>query len=166
VHSSAKEYGFIMGDTSPLEERLRDDARAAQRDRDQVRLDTLRLALNAFHQEEVARTDAKHPHHRQALTEPDRHIIVEKQIKQREEAAAIYRKAGRDELAEKEEREAFLLKAYLPARMSDDELRALVAGLVAEQGKDFRKVMPVASRETKGRADGRRVQEIVRELTA
>ena len=155
-----------MGEASPLEERLRDDIKSAQRDRDQVRVDTLRLALNAFHQEEVARTDAKHSRHRQPLTELDRHSLVEKQMKQREEAAAIYRKAGRDELATKEEREASLLRAYLPAQMSDDELRALVAGLVAEQGKDFRKVMPIASRETKGRADGRRVQEIVRELTA
>lgn len=155
-----------MGDTSQLEERLRDDVKTAQRDHDQVRVDTLRLALNAFHQEEVARTDAKHARHRQPLTEADRHALVEKQVKQREEAAAIYRKAGRAELAEKEEREAALLKAYMPAQMSDEELRALIAGLVTEQGKDFRKVMPLASRETKGRADGRRVQEIVRELTA
>jgi uncharacterized protein len=155
-----------MGDTSQLEERLREDVKAAQRDRDQVRVDALRLALNAFHQEEVARTDAKHPHHRQPLTEPDRQSILEKQVRQREEAAAFYHKAGRGEQAEKEEREASLLKRYLPARMSDDELRALVVSLVAEHGKDFRKVMPVASRETRGRADGRRVQEIVRELTA
>lgn len=154
-----------MGEASPLEQRLRDDIKTAQRERDQVRMDTLRLALNAFHQEEVARTDAKNPRHRQPLTETDRHSLLEKQVKQREEAAAIYRKAGRDELTAKEEREANILKAYLPAQMPDDELRALVAGLVAQQGKDFRKVMPIASRETKGRADGRRVQEIVRELT-
>ncbi len=151
---------------SALEERLRADVKDAQRGRDQVRVDTLRLALNAFHNEEVARTDEKHPRHRQPVTEQDRLSILEKQVKQREEAAAIYRNANRAELAEKEEREAALLKAYLPAHMSDDELRTLVAALVAEHGKDFRKVMPVASRETKGRADGRRVQEIVRELTA
>ena len=151
---------------SALEERLKTDVRAAQRDRDQVRVDTLRMALNAFHNEEVARTDAKHAQFRKPLTEADRVVILEKQVKQREEAAAIYSKADRPELAEKEEREANLLKSYLPAKMSDDELRELVAALVAEHGKDFRKVMPVASRETKGRADGRRVQEIVRELTA
>lgn len=151
---------------SALEERLTADVRSAQRDRDQVRVDTLRLALNAFHTEEVARTDAKHAQFRKPLTEADRIVILEKQVKQRDEAAAIYRKANRPELAEKEEREASLLKSYLPAKMTDDELRELVAGLVAEHGKDFRKVMPVASRETKGRADGRRVQEIVRELTA
>lgn len=152
--------------TSALEERLRADVKTAQRARDQVRVDTLRLALGAFHNEEVARTDAKHPRHRQPLAEIDRVAIVEKQVKQREEAAQIYRDAKRVELAEKEEREGAILKEYLPAQMSDDELRALIGELIAQHGKDFRKVMPVASRETKGRADGKRVNELVRELTA
>src|SRR5260370_26754875 len=64
--------------TSALEERLRTDVKQAQRERDQVRVDTLRLALNAFHLEEVARTDDKHPRYRQPLTETDRISIVEK----------------------------------------------------------------------------------------
>ncbi|MGH2486153.1 MAG: GatB/YqeY domain-containing protein, partial [Ktedonobacterales bacterium] len=116
--------------------------------------------------EEVARTEEKHRQFHQPLTEQDRVSILEKQIKQRDEAAQIYRNAGRAEQAVKEEREAALLKAYLPARMSDEEIRALVSGLIAEHGKEFRTVMPLASRETKGRADGKRVSEIVRELTA
>ncbi|HKV84565.1 MAG TPA: GatB/YqeY domain-containing protein [Ktedonobacterales bacterium] len=152
--------------TSALEQSLRADVKESMRAHDQVRVDTLRIALSAFHLEEVARTDEKHRQFRLPLTEQDRVSILEKQIKQRDEAAQIYRKAGRAEQAEKEEREAALLKAYLPAQMSDDEIRALVSGLVAERGKDFRAVMPLASRETKGRADGKRVSEIVRELTA
>ncbi len=122
-------------------------------------MDTIRMALTGFRNEEVARS-------RQALSEQDRIAIIDKQVKQRDEAATIFRNAGRGELAEKEEREAQILRAYMPARMSDDEIRALVSRLVAENGKDFRKVMPLASRETKGLADGKRVQEIVRELTA
>ena len=153
-------------DVSALEEQLREDVQTAQRDHDQVKLDTLRMALNAVHLEEVARTDAKHARHGAALTEQDRFAILEKQVKQREEAAEIYRKAGRAELAEKETREASLLKSYLPAQMSDEEIRALVTGLIEQEGKDFRKIMPLASKETKGRADGRRVSELVRELTA
>jgi uncharacterized protein len=152
--------------TSPLEERLRADVKDAQRQRDQVRLDTLRAALNAFHLEEVARTDEKHSSFRVPLTEQDRFAILEKLVKQREEAAQFYRSAGRDSSALKEEREALVLKEYLPTPMSDEELRAAVSSIIAREGKDFRRVMPVASRETKGRADGRRVQEIVRELTA
>jgi uncharacterized protein YqeY len=153
-------------DASALENRLRSDIQAAQRDRDQVRVDALRLALNAFHLEEVARTDAKHRQHGTGLTEQDRVAILEKQVKQREEAADIYRNAGRIELAEKEEREAALLKAYLPQQLTDDELRTLIRGIIEHEGSDFRKVMPLASKETKGRADGRRVSELVRELTA
>jgi uncharacterized protein YqeY len=150
---------------SAVEERMRAAVTQAQRDRDQVAVDTLRMAVNAFHLEEVARTDAKHPQKGKALTEADRYGILEKQVKQRDEAAAIYRKGNRPELAEKEEREAAILKAYLPAQLSDDELRAIVRGIIEREGKDFKKVMPVASRETKGRADGKRVLEIVREAT-
>ena len=151
---------------SAIEARLRQDLTEAMKARDQVRIDTLRLALGAFHNEEVARTDSAHKQHRQPLTETDRVVLLEKQIKQRQEAAEIFRKAGRIELAEKEEREAVILQVYLPARMTDDELRALITDLIAQHGREFRTIMPLASRETKGRADGKRVQELVRELTA
>jgi uncharacterized protein YqeY len=157
---SANESGSV------LEARLRSDLTVAMKARDQVHIDTLRLALGAFHNEEVARTDSAHKQRRQPLTETDRVVLLEKQIKQRQEAAEFFRKAGRVELAEKEEREASILQAYLPARMADDELRALITGLIAQHGKEFRAIMPLASRETKGRADGKRVQELVRELTA
>jgi hypothetical protein len=100
------------------------------------------------------------------MTEADRVAALDKQIKQRQESAQIYRANNRPELAEKEEREARILSAYLPAKMTDDEIRQVVSSLIAQHGKDFRAVMPLASRETKGRADGRRVQEIVRELTS
>ncbi|WIG61022.1 MAG: Transamidase GatB domain protein [Ktedonobacterales bacterium] len=152
--------------TSALEERLKTDLKDAMRARDQVRVDTIRLALNAFHQEEVARTDAKHRQHRQPLTETDRISLIERQVKQREEAAQIFRSAGRTESADKEEREAAILKSYLPAQLSEDELRAIITAIVAREGSDFKKVMPAAVRETKGRADGRSVQQIVRELTS
>jgi uncharacterized protein YqeY len=151
---------------SALEERLRTDLKQAQRERDQQRMDTLRMTLGAFHNEEIARTDSAHMQHREPLTEADRLGIVEKQIKQRREAAQLFRSGNRPELAEKEEREATLLEAYLPARMTDDEVRALVTELIAQHGKIFRAVMPLAARETKGRADGKRVSAIVRELTA
>lgn len=152
--------------SSPLEERIRTDLKAAQRARDQVHIDTLRLALGAFHNEEIARTDSAHKQHRQPLTETDRLALLEKQIKQRHEAADIFRANNRPELADKEAREGAILQTYLPARLSDDELRALIAGLIATHGKDFRTIMPLASRETKGRADGRHVSELVREMTA
>ena len=141
-----------------VEDQLRNDLKDATRQRDQVRMDTIRMALTAFRNEEVARS-------RQALSEQDRFALLDKQIKQRHEAAELFRKGNRPELAEKEEREAQILAAYLPARLTDDEIRAVVERLIVDQGKDFRKVMPLASKETKGRADGKRVSEIVREMT-
>ncbi len=142
-----------------VEARLRNDLKDATRQRDQVRMDTIRMALTAFRNEEVARS-------RQALSEQDRYALLEKQIKQRRESAELFRQGNRSELAEKEEREAQILAAYLPARLTDDEIRAVVSKLIEENGKDFRKVMPLASKETRGRADGKRVSEIVREMTA
>jgi uncharacterized protein len=144
---------------SEIVKRMRADLDEATRQRDQVRMDTIRMALNGFTNEEVARSRA-------ALSEQDRVTILDKQVKQRMEAAEIFQKAGRAELAEKETREAEILRAYMPARMSDDDIRAVVAALIAEHGKEFKAVMPLASKETRGRADGKRVSEIVREMTA
>jgi uncharacterized protein YqeY len=143
----------------PVEERLRNDLKEATRQRDQVRMDTIRMALAAFRTEEVS--GARHE-----LSEQERQAILDKLIKQRHESAELFRTAKRDELAEKEEREAAMLAAYLPAKLTDDEIRAVVSRLIEEQGKEFRTVMPLASKETKGRADGKRVSEIVREMTA
>jgi uncharacterized protein YqeY len=155
-----------MAESTPseLETRLRADIQDAQRQHDQVRLDTLRLALNTFHLEEIARTDRDNANYGKVLTESDRLTLLEKQVKQRNEAAALYRQGNRLELAEKEEREASILQAYLPARLTDDELRQIVSKLIAQHGREFKAIMPLAAKETKGRAEGARVQQIVREM--
>src|SRR5258706_12271284 len=93
---------------SPLEERLRADTKDAMRAHDQVRTDTLRMALNAFHLEEVARTDEKSKQFRQPLTEQDRLGIVEKQVNEPEEEAQSYPTAGRTNQAGKDVRQAAL----------------------------------------------------------
>ncbi len=145
--------------TPDIATRLRTDLNDAVRQRDQVRMDTIRMALDGFTQEEVARNRA-------ALTDQDRVAILDKQVKQRMEAAEIFKQAGRAELAASETRQAEILKSYMPARMSDEDVREIINTLIAEHGKDFRTVMPLASKATKGRADGKRVSEIVREMTA
>ncbi|HTK10621.1 MAG TPA: GatB/YqeY domain-containing protein [Ktedonobacteraceae bacterium] len=151
----------------PIEQKLRKDIQDAQRARDQVRLDTLRMALGAVHNLEVARTDRKNPEYGQPLTEADCFKVLEQEIKKRNQAIPLFKQAGRTDLAEKEQHEMEILQAYVQSsQMSDDELRALVSGLIAEQGKEFRKVMPLAAKATKGRADGARVQRMVKELTA
>jgi uncharacterized protein len=150
----------------PIEQRLRKDIRDAQRARDQLKLDTLRMALGAIHNLEVARTDRKNPEYGQPLTEGDVFKVLEQEIKKRSQAIPFYKQGGRTELADKEQHEMEILKAYIQGtQMSDDELRAVVTRLVEEQGKEFRRVMPLAIKETKGRADGARVQRLVREMT-
>ncbi len=151
----------------PIEQQLRKDIQDAQRARDQLKLDTLRMALSSIHNLEVARTDRKNPEYGQPLTEADCLKVLEQEVKKRSQAIPFYQQGGRNELVEKEQREMEILQTYLQSsQMSDDELRAVVARLVEEQGKEFKRVMPLAIKETKGRADGARVQRIVRELIA
>ena len=151
----------------PIEQQLRKDIQDAQRARDQLKLDTLRMALSSIHNLEVARTDRKNPEYGQPLTEADCLRVLEQEVKKRSQAIPFYQQGGRNELVVKEQREMEILQTYLQSsQMSDDELRAMVARLVEEQGKEFKRVMPLAIKETKGRADGARVQRIVRELIA
>lgn len=151
----------------PLEQQLRKDIQDAQRARDQLKLDTLRMALGAIHNLEVARTDRKNPEFGRPLTEGDTLKVLEQEIKKRSQAIPFYKQAGRNELVDKEQREMEMLQQYLQgSQLDEDELRAIVAKLIVENGKEFRKVMPLAAKETKGRAEGARVQQIVREMTA
>ena len=150
----------------PIEHQLRKDIQEAQRARDQVRLDTLRMALGAIHNLEVARTDRKNPEFGQPLTEADCLKVLEQEVKKRSQAIPLYQQAGRDDLVEKEQRETDILQHYLQAsQLSDDDIHAIVARLVAQHGKEFKRVMPLAIKETKGRAEGARVQRIVKEMT-
>jgi uncharacterized protein len=97
----------------------------------------------------------------------DELAVLRRERKRRLDAASQFREAGRDELAAGEEEEAELIAAYLPAELSDDELRAIVADAVAETGasspKEMGAVMKAAMAKTGGRADGKRVSGLVRE---
>lgn len=151
----------------PLEQQLRKDIQEAQRAKEQERLDTLRMALGAIHNLEVARTDRKSADFGQPLTEADCYKVLEQEIKKRTQAIELYKQAKRDELAAKEQREADVLRPYLAsAYMSEADLRALVADLIAQHGKEFKAVMPLASKATRGKADGKFVSQLVKEMTA
>src|SRR5207245_9148596 len=97
----------------PIEQKLRKDIQGAQRARDQLRLDTLSMALGAIHNLEVARTDRKNPEHGQPLTEVDCLKSIEQEIKKRQQAIPLYKEGGRSELAEREQREMDILQFYL-----------------------------------------------------
>ena len=150
----------------PIELQLRQDIKDAQRSRDQLRLDTLRMALGAIHNLEVARTDRKNAEYGQSLTEADCIRVLEQEVKKRNQAIPLYKQGGRNDLADKEQQELDILQTYLKAsQISDEELHAIIERIISEQGKEFRRVMPLAAKETKGRTDGARVQRMVKELT-
>lgn len=97
----------------------------------------------------------------------DEQAVLRRERKRRVEAATAFRSGGRDELAAAEEAEAQIIEAYLPAELSDDELRAIVQDAVAQTGasspKDMGAVMKAAMGQVAGRADGKRVSALVNE---
>lgn len=144
-----------------LKDRIAADLKEAMRARDQLRLDTLRSVISGF---TYKRTEAG-----VELTDADEADVVRKQVKQRNDAASEFEKAGRKELAEKELRERDILTAYLPAQKSEDEVRSIVRAIIAELPQGTRNqgaVMKVAMPQLKGQADGNLVRRIVTEELA
>ena len=94
--------------------------------------------------------------------------VIKTLVKQRREYTKIFIKAGREELAEKENLEISILEKYLPKMISDDEIRALVEGVVKEIGakdlSDIGKVMPLVMKRGKGKVDGKLANDILKEL--
>ena len=144
-----------------LVERITQDLTAAMKAQDAARTSTLRMAKAALKNKEI---DKRAP-----LDEAEALKIVQGLVKQREDSVEQYVKANRPELADKERAEIALLKAYLPADVSDEEVAAAVEKAVAETGaasaKDMGKVMKaaLAALAASGKAvDGKRVNEAVR----
>ena len=144
-----------------LKETVQNDLHAAIRAQDKTRASTLRMVLTSITNEEVAGTE-----HR-ALTDDEVLKVIAKEAKKRKEAAAAYTDAARPELVAQEEAELAVLQTYLPAQLGDDELRTLVAGVLATTGatgmQQMGQVMKAAQAEVGGRADGGRVAAIVKE---
>lgn len=139
-----------------LLQRLKADTSAALKAGDRERVGALRMLSAALQQAEKDARDGVDPV-----------AVLQRERKRRLESARTYREAGRDDLAESEEREAALIEEYLPAQLSDEELRALVEDVVAELGaqspRDMGKVMGAVMPKVAGRADGKRVSEVVKE---
>ncbi len=147
-----------------LKERLEQDLKDAMRAKDPVKLRTIRSLRAALLEKEIAeRTGGE-----ATLSEAQAQAVVQKQAKQRRDAIEQYEQADRDDLAQKERDELVLIEAYLPAQLDDDAIRAELHQVIAAAGAtsmgDIGKVMGAAMQRLKGRADGRRVQVLVREL--
>jgi uncharacterized protein YqeY len=143
-----------------LKEQLQADLKDAMRQRDDRRRDTLRYTLASLHNAEIAEGGE--------LDDGSALNVVAKDVKRRHESIEAFRKGGRDDLVAKEEAEIAILSVYLPERASRDEIadaaRAVIAEVGAAGAKDLGKVMPVLLQRFRGRADGRDVNDVVREL--
>lgn len=149
-----------------LKEQLVDDLKVAMKARDERRLAAIRMLRAAITNYEISRTDRKNPDFGKPVTEQDLVGVLRKEMNQRREALEYARQANRADLIEKETVELAALEPYMPQQMSRDEIQAAVEPLVAEHGREFRKVMPLASAHLRGKADGKLVNEVVRALTA
>ncbi len=143
-----------------LKEQIKADIKEAMRAKDTARRDTLRNLSAAIKQIEVDE--------RKELTDSDVETILTKYAKQREDALAQFKEAGRDDLVAKEEAELVIVRSYLPEPLSDDELKEAVESLVKELGatsmKDMGKIMGAMKQKFGSRADGGKVNRIVKEI--
>lgn len=146
-----------------LKEKLETDLSTAMKARDEVRTRTLRMALTAVKNEEVAGKQSRE------LSDDDVVKVLTREAKKRREAATAFGDAGREEQAQAERDEGAVLEEYLPAQLSDEELTALVADAVAETGaagpRAMGQVMKSVNPKVAGRAEGGRVAaEVKRQL--
>ena len=145
-----------------LKDQITDDMKTAMRAKDSERLGTIRLLLAAMKQKEVDE--------RVTLDDAGVIAIVDKLIKQRKDSVAAYVAAARQDLADKESSEIKVLEAYLPQRMSADEVTAAVKAIVAEVGAagpgDMGKVMGVVKTRLAGKADMGQVSAAVKAALA
>jgi len=143
---------------SEIEEEVKD----ALRERDTERLDTLRLVLSALR---AAEKELLRP-----LDESEELQVLQRERKRRIEAADAFRAAGREEQAEKEERELDVIEDFMPDPIEEDELEEIVDDAIAETGatslRDLGRVMADVMPQVAGRADGSTVSRLVREKLA
>ena len=145
-----------------LQDRIESAMRDAMRARDERRTQTLRLAMSAAHNRQIELG--------RALTDEDYADVLGKQLKQRRESVEAFRAGGREAMAANEEAEAAILAEFLPEPLSEADLEGVVRAAITETGAtsptDLGKVMGRVVPQTRGRADGKAVSDVVRRLLA
>lgn len=143
-----------------LTDKVRADMTEAMKAQEKERLSTLRMLQSALKNEQI---NVGHE-----LSDEEAMTVIRKAMKQRQDSIEQYTNAGRTEMAEKERSEMELLKTYLPAELTPEELesgiREIIASTGAQSKKDLGKVMKEATARFKGRVDGKKVQEVVARL--
>ncbi|OCL82150.1 GatB/YqeY domain-containing protein [Arcobacter porcinus] len=145
-----------------LKEKLSEDLKQAMRDKEVVKRDSIRAINTMIKQIEVDE--------RRVLEDADIIKLIQRGIKQREEAISQYSAASRTDLVEKEQSQIDIFIQYLPKQLSDEELESGMKKIITEVNasslKDMGKVMGSASKAFAGVADGKRINEMVKKLLA
>jgi len=133
----------------------------AMKSKDKIALESLRALKSAFLLANTSGSGVE-------LSEADEIKIVQKLVKQRKDSAAIFQQQGRADLADPELAQAAVLEKFLPTQMSEAEVKSVIQGIIAQVGatsmKDMGKVMGMGSKELAGKADGKMISGIVKEL--
>ncbi|CAL2101288.1 GatB/YqeY domain-containing protein [Tenacibaculum sp. 190130A14a] len=142
-----------------LQEQVMSKMKEAMKSKDTVALTALRALKSAFM---LANTETGSGE----LTEADELKIVQKQVKQRKDSAAVFKEQGREDLAEPELAEAAVLEQFLPKALSEEEITTVVEKVINDTGaegmKDMGKVMGIVSKQLAGQADGKTISTIVK----
>ena len=143
-----------------LFDKIQNDMYAAMKNGDKHKTGTLRVALSTLKDKKIEK--------REDLTDVEAIKTIQNLVKQRKEAADIYKENGRNDLMDNENAELEILNTYLPQMMSEDDLRILIKKVVEDTGasnlSDIGKVMPEVMKQSAGKADGKMAQSIVRDL--
>lgn len=141
-------------------ERLRLEMKESLKAGDKLRLSTIRMMLSEMGNAEIAKRDE--------LSEEEMLAVVSREAKRRKEAIEEYGKAGRQDLVDKESLECSIIESYLPRQLEEAEIRRIIEEAVEETGTsspgDLGKVMSVVMPRLKGKADGRKVNLMAREI--
>ena len=141
-----------------IREQILADIKEAMKAKDEFKRDTLRTLNAALKQVEVDQ--------RIEMTDEVVLPLLQKEIKKRADSVELYLKGAREDLAKKEQSEIELIKAYLPAQLSDDELKEKIKSIIEKVGKNLGAVMKMAKDEIVASADAKRISMIAKELLA
>lgn len=140
-----------------LSERFSDDMKQAMKDKNKVRLSVIRMVRAAIRNKEIDSGAT--------LSDDEVLAVVQKELKQRRDSLQAFESAGRSDLAGAAKEEIRILEEYLPAQLSEGEIRAIAARIIAEVGatgkSEVGKVMPKLMQEIRGKADGKLAQQVV-----
>ncbi len=145
-----------------LKKKLQEELKQSMLARNELKTSVLRMLLSAINYYEIQKGGAGYQ-----ASEEDVLSVVQKEAKQRRDSIEQFKNAGRQELADKEQKELEMLEVYLPKQMSEEEVRKFVKEAIAQTGaasmQDMGKVMGYLTPKTKGKADGSFVSKLVKE---